>query len=167
MHLRRISIEPQESRPRWRLRVASTNPPMFDMIREFRGPCSDLVWMCEREALPFSKPLVVGEKKINNLALFDVYDSVHDFSIGDPGLARVGIRKPLSRLAPNVNPFPSSPLTAKGSPRTPSLRTKTPLHAVFTSRLYLASFLPRSEFTDCVVCNSRSITLAQLSDQSI
>ena len=145
--LRRISIELQESRPRRRPRVASANPPMLDMVRESSGPCSDLVWMCERERFAFSKPQMVGEKKIDGLALSDVYHTIHGFSaayMDDPGLASVasgsgsGISKRKTEKA-KVNPSPSpssSSSTAKGPPKTPSA------HAVFTTSLCIsASFL--------------------------
>lgn len=151
--LRRISIELQESRPRRRPRVASANPPMLDVVRESSGPCSDLVWMCEREGFAFSKPPMVGEKKIDGLALSDGYHPIHGFSaayMDDPGLASVAlgsgsgseISKRKTEMAKvNPPPSPSSSLssssTAKGPPKTPSA------HAVFTSSPRIsASFLP-------------------------
>jgi len=130
-HLGWISIELQESRPRWGLGIASANPPMLDMIWESSSPCSDLVRMCERESFAFSKPLVVSEKKIDGLPLSDIYDSVHGFSVacmGGPGLASVGDIQETGKRdrgwQAKVNPFTSSstakPSTAKGPPRTPS-----------------------------------------------
>ena len=148
-HHGRVSIELQESRPGRRVRVVSASPPTLDMIRKLSGPCSNLVWVCKREGLPISKPLVVGKKKIDGLAVFEVYDTVHGVSvarnrrsrIGEsrryPGFMKrlVGQREPVHR-----HPFPPSstsnrtsrhPLCARRRPYTPCLRF--PLH--------LASFL--------------------------
>jgi hypothetical protein len=99
---------------------------MLDVIWESSSPCSDLVWMCEREGFAFLEPLVLGEQKIDGLALSDVYDFLHGFSVafmGDPGLASVGDIQGENRgWQAKVNPFPSSSTakssTAKGPPRT-------------------------------------------------
>ena len=128
---------------------------MLDMVRESSGPCGDLIWMCERECFVFSKPQMVAEKKIDGLALSDVYHPIHGFSaayMDDPGLVSVAsgsgsgsgrISKRKTERA-KVNPSPSPPssltssLTAKRPPKTPSA------HAVFTTSpsLYLRFFPP-------------------------
>ena len=105
---------------------------MLDMVRESSDPCSDLVWMCEREGFAFSKPQMVGEKEIDGLALFDVYDPIHGLSVAymdDPGLAGVGDIQEENRGrvgAGEGEPVPIPVVVDSKRTSKSSLRTKTP-----------------------------------------